>query len=329
MKAIVFTEKGKADIWNDLEPPKIEEPNEILISSVFTGISTGTERWQLTAGPYSPGFPMIPGYQCVGKIEQVGAGVKELAVGDYVMSDYSRPPANYITKGLKYLDWIWGHQEIHVTNLKRAIKLPPDEDPEQYALLPVASIGFHACCRGRITPGERVLVFGLGIIGQFCAQSARAMGAKVFGCDLDEWRLKMAKQYSCDEVLGPKKEALIEDIKRYSPFDVAIETTAGEGVVNSCLDAIRHHGRVVLVAGRFTMTYDNLKAQVHEAQIVHTNHFERQDALEVMRRCGAGKMQIKPLITHRLKLRNAPDFYRWILGSQEKLLGAVIGWRSE
>jgi len=328
MRAIVFVEKEKVEIWDDLEPPQIQRPNEILIRTSFTGISIGTERWQLIGGPYSPGFPIIPGYQYVGRVEEVGADVRDLAPGDYVISDYSRPPANYITKGLKFLDWIWGHQEVHVTTFERAIKLPADEDLEPYALIPVASIGFHVCRRGRVAPGERVLVLGQGLIGQFCAQSAKAMGAKVFGCDLDKWRLEVAKQYSCDEVLGPEKNVMIEQVKKCSPFDVAIETTAGEDTMDLCIDAVRPRGRVVAVAGRLVMKYNNLKAQLREVEIVHSNHFERQDALDVMQLCRAGKMHIKPLITHRLMLRDALDFYKSILKSQEKLLGAIINWQT-
>jgi len=65
MKAVVFTEKEKVAIWDDLEPQEIEEPNDLLTRSVFTGVSTGTERWQLTGGPYSPGFPMIRSIELV------------------------------------------------------------------------------------------------------------------------------------------------------------------------------------------------------------------------------------------------------------------------
>jgi len=331
MKAIVFEEKEKVEIWDDLEPPKIEKKNEILTRTVFTGVSVGTERHLLKGGPYSNiygGFPIIPGYQYVGKVERLGSEVSNLNVGDYIVSDYSKPPSNYSIKGLKYQNWMpMGHMEIHVAPIERVIKLPPNADLKEYALLPVASIGFHICKRGRVASGEKVLVIGLGIIGQLCAQIARARGAKVVGCDIDMWRLEMAKRYSCDEVFNPSTN-INSNLKDLGPFDVVIETSGAENIMDLCLEAIKRDGRIVPVAGRFTITYDNLKAQLLQAEIIHTDHFEMQDAIATMQLCRTGKVEIKPLITHQIKLCDAPDFYRWILKSQEKLLGVVIDWQS-
>jgi len=53
MKAVVFTEKEKVAIGDDLEPQEIEEPNDLLTRSVFTGVSTGN----LQVGHILRGFP--------------------------------------------------------------------------------------------------------------------------------------------------------------------------------------------------------------------------------------------------------------------------------
>jgi len=331
MKAIVFPEKDKAEIW-DVEPPKITQPNEIKIRTLFTGVSTGTERHVMRGGPYSLGFPGMNGYQTIGVVEKIGSDVKEFSVGDIVFSDNSKPP-----ESPKIFGWGFGQMETCVTSFnltENIVKLDADADLEECALISVASVGLHTCIRGRISVGDKVLILGQGLIGNFAAQAARALGATVIGCDIDSWRLEMAKKYACDEVIGPEQEAIDEGIKKYGPFDVAMETTGAEGSMDTCLRAIKssfhvplEHGRIVAIAGRLTMKYENIVAQAKEAEIIHTGGHTRSDTLNVLRFLKQGKMQIKPLITHRIKLAEAPQFFQWILKSQEKLLGVVIDWR--
>jgi len=51
--------------------PEISK-DEILLKTIYPGISNGTERNMFLGRNYSPGFPSFLGYQLVGRVENVG-----------------------------------------------------------------------------------------------------------------------------------------------------------------------------------------------------------------------------------------------------------------
>ena len=67
MKGIVFTEKGKIHVIDNISSPKLEH-GDVLTKTRIRGVSTGTELNFLTGGCYSQPWPVIPGYQNVGTV---------------------------------------------------------------------------------------------------------------------------------------------------------------------------------------------------------------------------------------------------------------------
>ena len=68
-KAVVFTEPRQVEV-RQIELPEGDR-GDIVVRTLYSGISAGTELWSLTGKYWCTRFPTIPGYQKVGVVEQV------------------------------------------------------------------------------------------------------------------------------------------------------------------------------------------------------------------------------------------------------------------
>ena len=324
MRAIVFVEKGKVEVWDDLEASSLK-PDEVRLKTLFTGITIGTERHCLLGGPYSGGFPMIPGYQTVSEITDIGSKVEGFSAGDIVFSDEGNEPANFAGSS-------WGgHIEIRIRSTTgNIIKLPDELDPQDACFLGIMGIGLKAAKRGGVKIHDRVLVIGLGLIGQACAQAANAMGAHVEGIDLMSDRRDLAAQLSCARVWDAGQDGIWNAVREDGGFDVIFETSGVEDMPDKALQSLTvSTGRMVAIGGKFVMKYDNLSSgQGFEATIVHTSHFGLEELQDLVRLIPAGKANTNRLITHRVPMETAPEIYRQLIDDPSGMLGIVFDWRS-
>lgn len=324
-KAVVFVKPKKAEVWNVVLPEASR--SDLVAKTIVSGLSTGTERHVFKGGVYSSYFPIIPGYQTVGKVESFGEDVKGFSKGDLVFCDACYAPIK--PEELKVfapdID-LAGHISHKVYQYERFFKLPYDINPDDAAQFGLAGVANHAVERGAVSKGEKILVIGLGLVGQFCAQISKALGATVIGIDIKEQRLKIAEKISCDKVFNTSEISLQDIVEKIGNFDLVFETTGVEKIMDEALRSIRSFGRIVSIAGRYNMSYDNLLAQSKQAQIIHTSHFEKKDLERITKLYQEKLLKISPLITSRVNFKNAPDLYDQLIDNSFDILSSVIEW---
>ncbi len=239
MKGIVFAEKGKVVVLNDLSNPKVED-KDVITKTIVSGVTAGTELNFLTGGCYSRPWPVLPGYQNVGKIVEAYSKDSPLKVGQRVYSHYWYRPVQFVYQGKQYIQDAGGHLElrggppIH-PNL---IPLPDDISDEEASILSVVCIGMHGARRSGASIGKKVLILGLGLIGQFAAQSARALGACCYGLDKVNIRIEMAKKFACEKVFDGNDPDIWKEIQKDGPYDIVIETTGMNVLLDRALECL-------------------------------------------------------------------------------------------
>lgn len=196
MKAVVLTAPNEFSV-EEVERPS-PGPAEVLCRVRAVAIC-GTDA-HLFRGDYPgfwpPSFPFIPGHEWSGEVVEVGEGAEDhgWAVGDRVAgtSHDACGVCQACVEGRYNLCQNYGHMNVHrqyghnwqgafaeyvVHGIKSVFKLPDALSFTDGALLDPASIALHTANRGKIAPGDNVVVLGPGPVGLLAADAARASGA--------------------------------------------------------------------------------------------------------------------------------------------------------
>jgi len=337
-QAIVFPEPEKVELQEiNLPTPT---PRDIVIEVETSGVSVGTERWAYLGKRSEISFPNVPGYMGIGRVIEAGSEAKNrgYAIGDRVNFFHSR-----IEGPLGSASWMGSHLAHAVVDVfenanpdpesldvHHCEKLPADLDSAEAALTGLAAVALRGIEMAVIPVGARVLVVGLGIIGQFAAQICRLKGAKVAVTDLVSLRLKIAAENGADWIIDPKQDDLAVRARQIAPhgFDIIIDTSSSAAVVNSLFPLLRLRGKFV-----FQGWYPGLSALDLNAahQRLPTCFFPCAHSgvavQAAMQWVNDGRIKVQNLITHRVKPSQCADVYKQIGSGSEGFLGVVFNWK--
>ncbi|AUG81178.1 alcohol dehydrogenase [Kitasatospora sp. MMS16-BH015] len=176
MKAITYRSYGGPEVleYVDAPMPKLG-PDSVLVK--VRAASVNPVDWKIQAG-YLDGvldavFPVVPGWDVAGVVEQVGVGVTEYAVGDEVIG-YVRE--DMVGRGT--------FAEYVAAPVRTLARKPAALSFEQAAGLPLAGLTAYQALVGALAvkPGETVLIHAAaGGVGSLAVQVAVSLGARVIG----------------------------------------------------------------------------------------------------------------------------------------------------
>jgi NADPH:quinone reductase-like Zn-dependent oxidoreductase len=220
----------------EIAPTPQPGDSEVLIRVHAAGV-TPTElswvpTWTMRTGEPRP-LPVIPGHEFSGEIAALGAGVKDVGVGDpvYGLNDRYRDGAQ---------------AEYCVARIADLASKPASIDHIHAAATPISALTAwqglieHA----RLVAGERVLIHGAaGGVGAFAVQLARWRGARVTGT-ASSHNLDFVRGLGAEEVID-YQAARFEDVVQ--DIDVVFDTVGGETVGRSW-GVLNLGGRLVTIA---------------------------------------------------------------------------------
>jgi len=222
MKAAFLTEPNKIEL-REVEKPHCGE-NEIIVKIAYCGICTLEQR--LFTGDRKIYYPIVPGHEACGVIEEIGKKViTGHKIGDKValdlvnrchichacLSGNSNMCENRFKKGQKVLG---GFSEYMSVRPDQCYILPSDFSLKTASLVEPVACCIRSMKKLDVKLGDDVLIIGAGPMGQIQAKVAKAMGARVFVADIDEKRLDFALKAGCDKVFNARDtEQFIKDVK--------------------------------------------------------------------------------------------------------------------
>ncbi len=241
-RAVIFPAPGEIATYDaSLRAPT---DDEVVVDTSYSSISAGTER--LLFGGTLPGFPalrfpLVPGYEAAGVVVRTGADVREVRVGDEV----------FVGGSMCFTDvaGIFGGQAARL--IKRADRVVPLRGMSLQAapLLALAATALHGVRRLGDVSNARVLVLGMGAIGQFAARFLHAAGARVTCADVNSERLHIDVPVRALDASDANFEMVAGE------FDAAIEATGRSGEIARCARSVRAGGAIALLS-----FYDELRA---------------------------------------------------------------------
>lgn len=210
MKAAMLLEAGQIQIGE--APKPVPGEGDVLLRVFMAGIC-GSDN-ALYHGKYDVALPVIPGHEMIGYVEELGAGVDNLSIGQRVTVQ-----PNFSCETCELCQT--GHANICPEKIRLGIDahgvfaeyvkvpaayawpLPDDISADDAVLAEPLAVAVHAHRRGQCQPGDRVLVLGAGLIGLLTLQLAVQAGAEVTACDLEEGRLELARELGAKHVIRP------------------------------------------------------------------------------------------------------------------------------
>lgn len=288
--------------------------------------------WKMAQGRLDA--PMALGYSCAGVVEAVGEGVEEFAVGDRVAC-----------AGAGYAN----HAEFAAVPQNLCARVPDDVSWEEAALTTLGAIALQGFRLSEAKLGESVAVIGLGLLGQLTARLAKAAGCRVFGVDLDEARLVVAREAGVAAAIREGAERagaaftdgrgfdtvlITADGATNDPIELAAELARERGVVvavgNVLLGVPRnafYHKELTLKVsrsygpGRYDPAYEEGGLDYPYGYVRWT---EQRNMAEFVRLLASGVLGVKSVITHRLPIASGIEAYDLISNGSRSALGVVL-----
>ena len=331
-QAIVAVDKGKVEL-REVEVPPLGEW-DIRIQLEATAVSAGTESHIINtmASAEDPG---VLGYAPIGHIEDIGDQAKTLfALGDRV--SYFGATRAGVGPGYR----CGGHLSHGILNVnpqtrdllgpdQYCIKLPDGLASEHAAFGGIAAVSSMGATMPGTKPGDKVLVLGGGVIGQFAAQHFRMHGAEVALCDLHTKRLDAARACGADHIIDAAQQDTVEAVREFWPdgADIVSDTTGSYRVVEASVGALKRRGKFVFL-GWCKGSDFNLERfhgqNVFEAFFPWT--LEPAHVQHSWRMMLQGGLRVDPVISHRGTLDQVSALYNMILTTPEKHVGVVFNW---
>ncbi|GAA4883825.1 NADP-dependent oxidoreductase [Kitasatospora terrestris] len=239
MRAMAYPGYGGTEVLREtrLPLPKVA-PGEVLVKVRCAAVNP--VDWKIMAGGLDAlmdaVFPVVPGWDVSGTIEQVGFDVPEFAVGDEVIA-YARK--DYVHGGT--------FAEYVSVPVRALAPKPAALDWAQAAGLPLAGLTAHQLLTRLGTgAGDTVLVHGAaGGVGSLGVQLARVRGARVIGTASPRNHERL-RALGCEPV--EYGDGLADRVRALAPDGVTVVADFVGGVLDSTLAVLADGGRHASIA---------------------------------------------------------------------------------
>lgn len=229
------------------------------------------------------------------------------------------------------------HAEIVTVPKNLCARIPDSVDDDTAAFTVVGAIALQGIRLIEPCLGETVVVTGLGLIGLIAVQLLRAHGCRVIGIDYDRAKLELAKEFGAETVnLADRQDpiSVAHQFSRGRGVDAVLITasTKSNSPIHQAATMCRKRGRIVLVGvvgmamsradfyekeltfqvscsygpGRYDREYEEKGNDYPVGFVRWTEQRNFEAVLDMM---ADGRLNMKPLISHRFNLADAAEAY--------------------
>ncbi len=309
MEAIVIYAPHEIGLQTIPLPPMT--PTSVRVATRLTSISAGTERMTLEGrlpGMPQLRYPLIPGYETVGVVVEVGEDVspEQFQVGDRVFL-----PGTIRYEG--FFSVFGGQVSESVNDVTRPIKISSNMTDETALLLALGATAWHGV-RDLVAAGSRpsVLVLGQGIVGQLAARMLTHLGAEVTIADTIAFRVGLGE---ADHFIVVNQESDIPS----DTYDVVVEATGNIACFDTAVRALKKRGHL-----RSLGFYEEIRlafgpAFIKEIRLDIAGEWDADDMTFTLRFLADHDAQLRQLITHQLPAREPQRAYTVALRDPECL----------
>lgn len=333
-KAICGVDNKKADLLDIEIGPMQEWDVKVVLEA--SAISTGTESYVLSCHKKENGR-YITGYAPIARIVEVGA---KAAAAGYKAGERISYFAPQAALGMRQM--CGGHQGTALVNVDPGsrdllgsdcyvVRLPDGLTSERAAFAGISAVSDQGISQCKPNVGDKALVIGQGLIGQFAAAHLHLRGAEVMVVDVHDKRLAIARSWGADHAINVKDQDLAKAVRAIWPngADIIADSTGNYPAIEASVDAMKwRDGKYVLLAwckGPFNLP--RFHNRVFEVYLPWTLQGFR--VLNSFRLMNSGSLHVEKMITHRFKYTEAAKAYDMVYAAPADYCGIVFDWAGQ
>ena len=284
MRAVVLEKAGSPyvlQIKNILKPKP--RRGEVLIKVCGAGVCHSDLHVALGEIPFP--IPAVLGHEVSGVIEEVGEGVEGFQRGDRVVAtfiipcgecyycrigredlcekfyNYNRLKGVYFDGDTRlrdvdgspiYMYSMGAWAEYSVIPVRDVFKVPPNLPLDKVSVIGCAVMtAFGACRNASLSPGETIVVYGIGGVGSSVVHIAKKVyGVRVIAVDIDDNKLDYATKLGADYVINSRREDPVSTVLKLTNgrgADAAFEAIGLPLTISQAIKSVRAGGRAVII----------------------------------------------------------------------------------
>lgn len=277
--------------------------------------------------------PIPLGYSLAGMIVEPGADAGGYATGERIACAGAA---------------VANHAEYNAVPKNLSVRIPDGVSDEDASFVTLGAIALQGVRVTQPTLGERVVVMGLGLIGQLTVQLLKANGCRVLGFDPNPERVRLALEMGADQAVSGALSDAVASFTGGHGADAVIVTasTKSSDPVNQAAEISRMKGRVVIVGlvgmeldrepfykreldlrlsmsygpGRYDPAYEQ---QGHDYPLPYVRWTEARNMEAFLDLIASGRVTPQKLVTHRFPIAEAEAAYA-LMDSNEPYLAILL-----
>jgi L-iditol 2-dehydrogenase len=318
-------------------------PEDVLIRVKACGIcGSDVHGYDGSTGRRIP--PLIMGHEAAGIVDRVGRDVRKFKPGDRVTFDstiscgacrFCAAGAVNLCENRQVLGVSCGEYcrngafAEYVSVPARIVYALPDEFSFAHAaLIEAVSIAVHAAKITEIRPGSTAVVIGAGMIGLLSLQAFRHYGcARVFAVDVDETRLKMARDLGAtDTFFGSTREIVSRVLSATDGrgADIAVEAVGAQEPITTAIECVCSGGTVTLIGNvspRVEIPLQRVVSRQLRLLGSCASAGEYPECISLMQK---GAIRVEPLISAVAPLSDAAQWFERLHAREPGLMKVVL-----
>jgi L-iditol 2-dehydrogenase len=323
------------DVRIEERPRPATGADELLLRVMASGVcGSDVMEWYR-----KPRAPLVLGHEVAGLVEEAGERVTEFRAGDRIVTTHHVPcnrcryclsdrhsvcetlnSTNFDPGGFSEL------VRLPAINVERGtFGLPDDVSFEEGTFVEPLACVIRGQRLAGLRAGDGVAILGSGISGILHLLLARATGAgRIFATDTSDYRVKAAVALGADLAVhaGPDVVARVREANEGRGVDRVLVCTAAKPALEQALDLVDHGGSILYFA--LPAPGETLEFPAHDlwkrgVSIVHTYAGPPADMRTALELMANKRVDVTPMITHRLGLAETQEGFRLTAAAGESL----------
>tara|TARA_R110002072_G_scaffold81897_1_gene187221 strand:+ start:95616 stop:96632 length:1017 start_codon:yes stop_codon:yes gene_type:complete len=320
LKATVYNgNQSFTVIEKEIDAPK---SGEVRIKVAYSGVCGTDVHIYHGMMDKRVSIPQTIGHEMSGVIDAVGEEVEGFAEGEKVvvrplddrLVKASDKGFNHICEKLKFIGIDSPGSMQQYWNVPAFVlhKLRAETDLKLAALIEPLSVAVHDVRMSGLVAGETAVVLGGGPIGLLVAMVAKEAGAKVIISEVNETRIKMAKDFGF-EAVNPTKIDIVQFVRDQTEgrlADVVFEVAGVQPALDVMTELAGIRGRIVMVAihGQ-KKPVDLFKFFWKELKLIGARVYEKEDYEKAIELITANELPFEKMITDVQPLSNIQQVF--------------------